>query len=116
MYKSRAAHLLAPLLFLLAAGIASADHHNCGRHHDCGGKRGGPPAFADFDANQDGSLSSQEYYEGRGRHMAERARAGGKMRNASSMPTFEDIDTDGDGKLSPEEFAAHHAERRQSRQ
>ena len=41
--------------------------------------------------------------------MAERAEAGGKMKNAKNAPSFEDLDLDGDGNLSAEEFAEHHS-------
>jgi hypothetical protein len=68
------------------------------------------PAFKDVDADADGSIVAEEFYAMRSRHMAERAREGGKLRNAANAPTFEDLDKDGDGKVNPEEFAGHHAE------
>lgn len=68
------------------------------------------PAFADIDANGDGSIVAEEFYAMRARHMAERAKQGGKLRNAGNAPAFEQLDKDGDGKVSPEEFAAHQAE------
>lgn len=103
------------LAYCLAAGGALADHHH--HHHgDCaGGERECVSMFSRFDDNGDGFLSKQEYYEGRSKHMAERAAAGGKMRHAGNMPTFEDIDTDSDGSISPAEFDAHHAKMREER-
>ena len=73
-------------------------------------KRPTPPTFGDFDLDGDGGISSEEYYAARGARMAERAKEGGKLRNAGNMPAFETIDLDGDGSLSPDEFAAHHRE------
>ena len=73
-----------------------------------GGDSPAPPTFAEFDLDGDGAISSEEYYAARGARMAERAKAGGKMKNAGNMPAFETIDLDGDGSLSQGEFAAHH--------
>ena len=90
---------------LLASSAGWADHHH--HHHGC--KDCPHPSFSSFDTDADGTLSSAEYYAGRSQRMAERAKQGGKMKNAGNMPTFEDIDTDGDGVLSREEFDAHVA-------
>jgi hypothetical protein len=96
-------------LGIAASGTAVADNHHKGRHHQ-------PPACWEYDTDGEEGLSSKEYYECRAHHMAERAREGGKMKNAGNMPTFEAIDSNGDGVLSREEFAAHQAERqRQNR-
>jgi hypothetical protein len=95
------------LFLLIVSGAAAAQ---C--TPETAGKTGpGPhmPTFSQFDLDGDGSLLSVEFYEARAMHMAERAKAGGKMKHAGSMPTFEDIDTDADGKVSPEEFATHQA-------
>ena len=99
-------HLTAVALgALLASGAGWADHHH--HHHSC--KDCPHPSFSSFDTDADGKLSSAEYYAGRSQRMADRAKQGGKMKNAANMPTFEDIDTDGDGVLSREEFDAHVA-------
>ncbi len=74
------------------------------------------PEFSEIDANGDGAIVADEFYEFRGKRMAERAAAGGQMKNAANAPAFEDIDTDGDGEVSPEEFSAHQAEHRAMRQ
>ena len=76
------------------------------------GMRHKMPAFEDVDANADGSIVAEELYAMQAKRMAERAKEGGKMRNAANRCTFEEIDTDADGKVSPDEFARHHAERR----
>ena len=68
------------------------------------------PSYSDLDANEDGAVSSEEFYAFRGRRMAERADAGGKMKNAKNAPTFDDLDLDDDGILSAEEFAEHQAQ------
>jgi hypothetical protein len=68
------------------------------------------PSYAELDANDDGAVSAEEFYTFRGKRMAERAEAGGKMKNAENAPAFEDLDLDGDGNLSADEFAKHQAE------
>ncbi|MGI9238679.1 MAG: EF-hand domain-containing protein [Woeseiaceae bacterium] len=88
------------ILLLLASAITTASHHGQGQHHQ-------KPAFSDFDLDGDGAIISAEFYEARAARMAERAKAGGKMKNAANAPTFESIDLDDDGKISTEEFAAH---------
>ena len=65
------------------------------------------PAYSDIDANADDQVTSEEFYAFRAGRMAERAEAGGKMKNAKNAPSFEDLDLDGDGNLSAEEFAEH---------
>jgi len=83
--------------------LVEASHH---------GKSGGHkmPTFAEVDIDGDGIIVAKEFYEARGKHMAERAKAGGKMKNAANAPTFESIDLDDDGKVSSEEFASHQKE------
>ncbi len=81
-----------------------------------GPARGGRmPTFSDYDLNGDGGIDEGEFTEARGKHMAERAQQGYRLRNAVNMPVFADIDADKDGKLSPEEFAAHQTQRRGQR-
>ena len=70
------------------------------------------PSFEDVDTNADGSIVAEELYAMQAKRMAERAKEGGKMRNAANRGKFEDVDADADGKVSPDEFAAHHAEKR----
>ena len=80
------------------------------------GKGHNMPVFSDIDANGDGAIDAEEFYQFRGNRMAERAAAGGNMKNAANAPTFEDIDTNGDGGVSPEEFSAHKAEQMAKKQ
>lgn len=68
------------------------------------------PSYAELDANEDNAVTSEEFYAFRGKRMAERAEAGGKMKNAKNAPAFEDLDLDGDGNLSADEFAEHQAQ------
>jgi Ca2+-binding EF-hand superfamily protein len=91
------------IMLLLASTAATASHHGKGKHHKM-------PSFADVDLNGDGAIVASEFYEVRAARMAERAKAGGKMKNAANAPTFESIDLDEDGEISPEEFAAHQAD------
>ena len=80
------------------------------------GKGHKAPEFSDIDANGNGAIESEEFYQFRANRMAERAAAGGNMKNAANAPTFEDIDTNGDGGVSPEEFDAHKAEHKAKKQ
>ncbi|MGB5258427.1 MAG: hypothetical protein WBN44_14325, partial [Woeseiaceae bacterium] len=73
------------VMLLVAAAAASASHHGQGKHHKM-------PAFADIDLNGDGAIVESEFYEARAARMAERAKAGGKMKNAANAPTFGSID------------------------
>jgi len=102
--------LLAAGLVCVSAGAQEDDQQDVGQGRGMGHNM---PAFADVDANGDGSIVAEELYAMRARHMAERAKQGGQLRNAGNAPTFEAIDKDGDGKVSPEEFAAHQAEMRE---
>jgi hypothetical protein len=92
------------LLFLLAA-LAMVE---AGAQCTPGGNSPAQPTFAEFDLDGDGGITAEEYYAARGARMAERAKAGCKLKNAGNMPAFETIDLDGDGSLSPGEFTAHH--------
>ena len=82
---------------LLSTPAFAEDMHG---KHQC-------PAYSDIDANADDEVTSEEFYAFRAGHMAERAEAGGKMKNAKNAPSFEDLDLDGDGNLSADEFAEH---------
>ena len=97
------------LVLLLASTAATASHHGKGRHHKM-------PSFADIDLNGDGAIVATEFYEARAARMAERAKAGGKMKKAANAPTFESIDLDDNGEVSAEEFAAHQAEMKEKKQ
>lgn len=95
------------LLAMSTSGLAS--HHGSEAHHGKG-KGHKMPTFADVDLDGDGAIVAEEFYEFRGKRMAERAKAGGKMKNAANAPTFESIDLDDNGEVSAEEFATHQAE------
>ena len=100
--------LATTIILLLASTAATASHHGGGKHHKM-------PAFADVDLNGDGAIVASEFHEFRAARMADRAKAGGKMKNAANAPTFESIDLDDDGKISAEEFAAHQADMKKKR-
>lgn len=73
----------------------------------------GPAPFSDFDMDENGFISEEEFYSVREQRMAARAAEGKKMRCAASAPSFSDLDADGDGQLNREELEtgqkAHHA-------
>lgn len=98
--------LLIAALLVTAAAIAQDEPKGNGM-----GKGNGHnmPVFADFDANGDGGIDSEEFYGFRGKRMAEMAAQGRKMKHAADAPAFEDVDTDGNGEISPEELGAQQA-------
>lgn len=99
---------MAVLLFVVPAA-ATASHHGQGEHHNM-------PAFADIDLDGDGAIVASEFYAARAARMAERAKAGGKTKNAASAPTFESIDLDDNGEISAAEFAEHQEEMKARKQ
>ena len=74
------------------------------------------PKFSDFDLNQDGLMTEDEFIEGRGKRISERAKQGYMMRGLQNAKPFSEIDADGDGLVNPEEFASAQARHRQQRQ
>jgi hypothetical protein len=109
--KQIAFSLLVAAIFLAGAVTASAQDMQKGM-----GKGHNMPMFSDCDLNGDGVIVAEEFYEARGKRMAERAAEGGKMKNVANAPSFETIDTNGDGEISAEEFDAHKAEMMEKRQ
>ena len=90
---------------LLSVPAYAEDGHHKGGHHK--GQHQAMHSYADIDADGDGKVNAEQYYAFRAARMAERAKAGRKMKNAGNKPTFEDLDLDGDGNFSAEEFAVH---------
>ena len=98
--------LLATCAIVIAlSSTASAECKGECKHH-----KHQMPSYSEQDANEDGAVSSEEFYAFRGKRMAERAEAGGKMNNSKNAPEFADLDLDGDGNLSADEFAEHQAQ------
>jgi len=97
--------LLATCVVMVVLALpASAECKGECKHHEHQ-----QPSYAELDANEDGAVSAEEFYAFRGKRMAERAEAGGKMKNAKNAPSFEDLDLDNDGNLTADEFAEHQA-------
>ena len=66
----------------------------------------GPVPFASWDADNDGTVTEQEFNTFREQRQ-EAMKAGGRMgRNMAGAPTFATIDTDGDGLITAEELTA----------
>ena len=86
----------------MAATVAAFAQGGMGKGHNL-------PDFSDCDLNGDGVITSDEFYEARGKRMAEQAAKGGQMKNAANAPSFEDIDKNDDGKIDEAEFDAHKA-------
>jgi hypothetical protein len=109
MVVNRHAFRMMPVLvcvLLLAGSLAASS--SLAQH----GPGGGPPTFEEFDLDGDGGIGEAEFYEARGRRIAERASEGRQMKHLSEAPLFEEIDTDGNGTVDPAEFAGHHGRSR----
>ena len=65
------------------------------------------PSFADFDLNNDGKISAEEFTEARTARISERATKGRQMTGLANAASFADIDTNNDGSISSEEFLAY---------
>lgn len=78
-------------------------------------QRGTPPAYSDFDSNNDGKITQKEFEGTQQKRMTERAEEGRMMRNAGNAPAFNDIDTNSDGNIDKEEFQSHQAAQRVNR-
>ncbi|MDJ0806061.1 MAG: EF-hand domain-containing protein [Gammaproteobacteria bacterium] len=87
-------------------GFPPGEGRGYGREHNM-------PKFSDFDMNQDGMLTEDEFIEGRGRRISERAKQGYLMRGLQHARSFSEIDADGDGLVNPQEFAGAQARHRQ---
>lgn len=104
------------LLIIAGMAMALADSVSAQDSQKGKGKGHEMPTFSSIDQDGDGVIVAEEFYQARSKHMAERAAAGGKMKNAANAPTFESLDTNGDGELSEAEFDAHLAEMMEKRQ
>ncbi|MCK9238449.1 MAG: EF-hand domain-containing protein [Thiopseudomonas sp.] len=71
------------------------------------------PSFSDFDLNNDGKITEEEFIEARTARISDRAQQGYQMRGLTDAASFTDIDTNGDGSISPEEFSAYQSMHRQ---
>ncbi len=71
------------------------------------------PSFSDFDLNNDGKISEDEFIEARTARITDRAQQGYQMKGLADAASFADIDTNSDGSISPEEFSAYQSAHRQ---
>ena len=89
---------------LLAVSVASISAWAAGP------QKGNPPprpVFSDFDTNNDGYISPEEFLAFQSDRRQERAESGGRMQNAGQRPEFSELDTDGDNLISEDEFQKH---------
>ncbi|MEN8177541.1 MAG: EF-hand domain-containing protein [Pseudomonadota bacterium] len=108
----------------LSAGQTSQQQGRVGMQHPglpTGESRGlnrgrNMPKFTDFDMDQNGLMTEDEFIEGRGKRISERAKQGYMMRGLQHARPFAEIDADGDGLVNPEEFAAAQAQHMQQQQ
>lgn len=63
------------------------------------------PAFSDFDSNNDGWISANEYATVRGARMEKMAAEGILLNETNQLPLFSEIDLDDNGQLDGDEFA-----------
>ncbi|MDD3592355.1 MAG: EF-hand domain-containing protein [Sulfurovum sp.] len=68
------------------------------------------PKFSEYDLNQDGAITEEEFKEAHAKRMSKLAEEGRMLRNVGEAPAFSDIDTNKDGKVDAEEFKAHQQE------
>jgi len=73
------------------------------------------PAFSEYDLNQDGAITKEEFEEAHTKRMSKLAKEGRMLRNAGEAPSFADIDTNKDGKIDEAEFQAHQQESMQNK-
>ena len=73
------------------------------------------PSYSDFDTNNDGKVTQEEFENTQQKKMTIRAEEGRMMRNAGNAPGYSDIDANGDGNIDKEEFQSHQAKNRQNR-
>ncbi|OOZ42873.1 EF-hand domain-containing protein [Solemya elarraichensis gill symbiont] len=73
-----------------------------------------------FDTDESGTISEEEFNTGRAARIEKMARMGRRMRNMGQAPMFSDMDTDSDGELSADEMKAameaHRTKRRAMRE
>lgn len=68
------------------------------------------PTFAEFDLNNDGSITQKELEEARAKRMDQKAKEGKMLRNAGNAPAFSTMDKNNDGIVNQDEFSIHQAE------
>lgn len=61
-------------------------------------------SFSDFDADNSGTVSEQEFNDAKGKRIAERSKEGHQMRGLENASLFTSIDTNHDGQLTAEEM------------
>ncbi|NLC08452.1 MAG: EF-hand domain-containing protein [Gammaproteobacteria bacterium] len=96
--------------------LTRGDGMGAGRGMGMGGgnaRQNAMPSFSDFDLNNDGKITEEEFIEARTARISDRAQQGYQMRGLTDAASFADIDTNGDGSISPEEFSAYQSVHRQ---
>ena len=63
-----------------------------------------PSTFKDFDANNNGTISEQEFDARKTANMTKRAQEGKQLKNAGNSPMFTDLDINEDGKIDNTEY------------
>ena len=74
-----------------------------------------PSTFQDFDLDNDGTISEQEFDARRVANMTKRAEEGMPMRNVGNAPVFSDLDTNNDGKIDSVEYSKGKAMQMQNK-
>ena len=73
------------------------------------------PVFHDFDFNNNGEITQEEFQHAQQLRMTKQAEEGKMMRNAGNAPAFEDIDANKDGIVNGVEFQNHQKMQMQNR-
>lgn len=74
----------------------------------------GPIPFNSFDVDNNGVITSEEFYKVRDERMTQMAQQNMPMKNASNAPMFEQMDKNKDGNLTKEEFNQFRVDRMQN--
>jgi len=96
-------HATILMLLIISAGLASTALAQ--------GGGAGPMGFTQFDRNNDGVVTEEEFNQARSERRATRSDTGAPMRGMPHAPAFSDIDQNGDGQITGQEFADVRAQR-----
>ena len=72
--------------------------------------------FNNADINNNGELTSKEFYNDQARKMESKVKEGRALKGASTAPQFDNVDINSDGKITYKEFNTFHTYRQKEMQ
>lgn len=72
--------------------------------------------FTKADVDNNGVISSQEFYNDQARKMEQKVKEGRALRGAATAPQFESVDKNGDKKITLDEYTTFHKIRQEQMQ